>query len=339
MDTEFHYSVTGLIARAAGFTETEAKLIATACEFVDENDVVLKVKDRSKGGIYTNYISQTMNILKPKQTLMRIYPVFHFVPGDPLDPRALRRDGKMHLLNTTPGNEFANELIDEAFKAPEALRNYRIGIATHTYTDTWAHQNFVGWFDSFNNMGVNIKPDIGHADAEHHPDWVSHRWEDCRLVDSEVDNSERLLDASKNLYDKFTRYTETGLGRAPYLSWDGLRGKILLGSGTSFSGYFNAYQAERMACWKKEVPWLGDFDERTWIEAAMIKNIHGLEDPGDGILSAFTLFKDEFFWREDVCKEETDWYRFQESIKAHQRLAIERINPLFQKIGIDLHRN
>ena len=46
MDTEFHYYITGIIAQAAGFTEEESKTIATASEFVDENDVILKVRNR-----------------------------------------------------------------------------------------------------------------------------------------------------------------------------------------------------------------------------------------------------------------------------------------------------
>jgi hypothetical protein len=30
---------------------------------------------------YKNYISQTMDITKPKEELLRIYPFFHFFPG------------------------------------------------------------------------------------------------------------------------------------------------------------------------------------------------------------------------------------------------------------------
>lgn len=43
MDTEFHYYITGIIARAAGFSEDEAKIIATSSEYVDENDVCLTI--------------------------------------------------------------------------------------------------------------------------------------------------------------------------------------------------------------------------------------------------------------------------------------------------------
>jgi hypothetical protein len=75
MDTEFHYYMTGIIAKAAGFNAEEAKTIASASEYVDENDVCLEIKNRSKkDDVYKNYISQTMNILKTqKETDEDIY--------------------------------------------------------------------------------------------------------------------------------------------------------------------------------------------------------------------------------------------------------------------------
>ena len=42
MNTEFHYYITGIIAHAAGFFPKEAKTIAIASEFVDENMEYLK---------------------------------------------------------------------------------------------------------------------------------------------------------------------------------------------------------------------------------------------------------------------------------------------------------
>ncbi|HIJ29284.1 MAG TPA: hypothetical protein HPP91_12265, partial [Gammaproteobacteria bacterium] len=78
MNREFHYWITGLIAKEAGFTEADAKIIAYASEYVDENDVSYTIQNRSGETTYSNFISQTMNILKPKRTLMRVYPVFHF---------------------------------------------------------------------------------------------------------------------------------------------------------------------------------------------------------------------------------------------------------------------
>jgi hypothetical protein len=58
--------------------------------------------------------------------------------------------------------------------ALETNNLYQIGVATHSYVDTWAHQNFIGYYNEFNSMaGVleKMAPNIGHADASHNPDW------------------------------------------------------------------------------------------------------------------------------------------------------------------------
>lgn len=337
MDTEFHYYMTGIIARAAGFTEDEAKTIATASEYVDENDVCLKVEDRSTEAVYENYISQTMNILKPKRKLMRIYPVFHFVPGDPADERAARCDGKMHLLNTTPDNEIANRTFDMAFKAPAETRLYRIGIATHAFADTWAHQNFVGWYDYFNDIAFDVKPDIGHANAEHHPDWPAHRWEDPRLVNDEIDNTERFLDAADKIYKKYRAYTKQ-LNRKATRGWKLLRADLINAMGLSFSGNQIYYKRERLEAYKKLAPWLGDFDEADWFQAAIDVKVHGLKDKDNGLLSMFTMLHDKLYWKAEIDKEKTDWYVFQESVKEHQSMAMAEIDKLFKKMGVDLHQ-
>lgn len=325
MDTEFHYYMTGIIAHAAGFTPEEAKTIASASEYTDENDDKFKVKDRATGEVYENYISQTMNILKPMNRLMRIYPVFHFLPGEPDVRSTRRRDGKMHRLNTTPDNETANTLMNEAFNVSDGTRLYRIGLATHAYADTWAHQNFVGWFDYFNNIGLDIKPDIGHADAEHHPDWPAHRWEDPRLVDGEINNTIRFLSAAERIYDLY-RLNLNRENRDAHQKWDVLQQDLIEAMGTPFSGSFNAYREERYQKYLRLAPWLGEFDETDWLEAAVDKNL--LEFICDRC----------YYWREDVDIEKTDWFLFQQSVKDHQKEAMVHLDPIFETMGIDLHR-
>ncbi|MGB5156956.1 DUF6765 family protein [Desulfobacterium sp. N47] len=336
MDTEFHYYITGIIAKAAGFSQDEAKTIATAAEYVDENDVCLKISDPKGGDDYENYISQTMNILQPKRKLLRIYPVFHFVPGDPMDEKAARRDGKMHLLNTTPNNKIANNLIDEAFNASDDTRLYRIGIATHAYSDTWAHQNFVGWYDIFNNISLDIKPDVGHANAEHHPDWPAHRWEDVRLADDQVHNTERFLEAAEYIYMKYRAYN---LKRNCIVSedWSQLRIQLIEAIGSSFSGPRNYYREDRIRRYNDLAPWLGDFDESEWFKEAIDIRVKGFKDSQEGLLSMFTMFKDDLCWKQDADKEKTHWFRFQEAVKEHQGKAMPHLDEIFKKMGVNLH--
>ncbi|MFT5701283.1 MAG: hypothetical protein ACI8ZB_004174 [Desulforhopalus sp.] len=326
MDTEFHYYITGIIAHAAGFTQKDASVIAWSSEFTDENDQVIRVQNRSNDEIYENYISQTMNILKPKRKLMRIYPVFHFVPGEPDHTEARRRDGKMHLLNTTPNNGLACQLIDEALKNSSETRLYRIGIATHAYADTWAHQNFVGWYDFFNNIALDPKPDIGHADAEHHPDWVGHRWDDERLVDGEVNNIQRFLLAAEAIYNRYRSHLETQRTSANS-TWNELQSDLfdIMGP-NAFSGPHNYDNKTRLKSYKKLAPWLRNFDKDRWREEAM-----------EG--SFLELLTDNcwYAWREEVSFQNTNWYRFQEAIKEHQTMAMQNLKPTFSQMGVDLH--
>jgi len=335
MDTEFHFYMTGIIAKAAGFSDEEAKTIATASEYVDENDVCLKVEERSKGNTYENYISQTMNILKPKRKLMRIYPVFHFVPGEPMSESACRRDGKMHLLNTIPDNELVNKMMDLSFKASEDTRLYRIGIATHAYADTWAHQNFVGWYDFFNDVALDIKPDIGHANAEHHPDWPAHRWEDPRLVEDEVDNTDRFLAAAEKIYGKYKNYNKQRNKKANQ-GWKALQGQLIQAMGVSFSGNQIYYREDRINRYRGLAKWLKDFDESEWFKDAIEVEVKGLKDSDSGLLSMFTMLRDKLYWRKD--KEKTHWYRFQEAVKEHQGEVMKDLDKLYKKMGVDLHQ-
>jgi hypothetical protein len=335
MDIEFHYWLTGLIAKSAGFDEKEASTIAYASEFVDENDVIFYI-NKGDTGEFSNYISQTMNILKPKSELMRIYPIFHFIPGDPSAETARRRDGKMHLLNTTPDNENANALLDAAFQAPQDTRLYRIGIATHAYVDTWAHQNFVGWYDYFNNMGLDPKPDIGHADGEHHPDWVCHKWVDDRLVDGDINNRERFLSAAKALFKRYCHYIK-GEKNVDHLdNWSTLEGELIRLMGSTYTGSEIKYKDSRMSGYRQTMDWLEPFNERKWFDEAVVTKVHGLRDSHDGIGNILNIFKDEFFWVDEPNKENYDWYRFQVAVKDHEHKGLEILVPTFAKMNINL---
>lgn len=337
MDTEFHYWLTGLIAKRAGFTDDEAQTIAYASEYVDRNDVGHTIRFRdSDREPYQHFISQTMNILKAQTKLMRIYPIFHFVPGDPLAKSAQRRDGKMHLLNTTPNSGHANEMIDEAFKAGDDTALYRIGIASHMYVDTWAHQNFVGGFDAFNQLDGDIKPNIGHADAEHHPDWVSHQWTDNRLVEPDIDNRARFLSAAKALFEKYGHYQDVKTKSGNTTEWSTLERDLIQIMGPTYSGNDCRNKEERIKRYQDILPEFTDFDERDWFDAAIETNVRGIEDSDEGITSALTIFRDQYFWKVDDAHLDTHWFRFQEAVKDHERFGIELLSPIFKQMDIQL---
>ena len=336
MDTEFHYWLTGLLAKKAGFGDDEASTIAYASEFVDENDVLFHIKNKS-GGEYSNYISQTMNILKPKNRLLRIYPIFHFIPGEPSALSARRKDGKMHLLNTTPNSDNANEMIEAAFKSHLDTRLYRIGVASHSYVDTWAHQNFVGWYDYFNNIGLDIKPDIGHADGEHHPDMISHQWVDNRLVESDVNNRSRFLSASEALFGKYCEYIKKEKQQDNSSEWEKLEIELVELMGPTYTGSWGKYKKQRLDNYKEVLGgFLPEFDERKWFDEAIKTKVRGMKDSHEGLKEKLTIFKDEYYWHDEDNKENTNWFRFQEAVKDHQRASVKLLSSTFKKMGVDL---
>ncbi|MEJ2669088.1 MAG: hypothetical protein P8077_02100 [Gammaproteobacteria bacterium] len=336
MDIEFHYYITAYLAHKAGFSQTDAQVLAYASQYVDENDVCFHIVHRSSEQIYRNFISQTMNILKPKQALMRIYPIFHFVPGEPDAPTARRSDGKRHVLNTTPNSENANELMHQAIRADRQTRLYRIGIASHAYVDTWAHQNFVGWYDQFNQVGSDPKPNIGHADGEHHPDWVSHRWCDDRLLDSEVNNRHRFLSAAKELFAWLCCAEGRQEAVETSTAWPTVFAELSEMMGPTYTGRECKFRQDRTQRYGAVMPWLKPFDEREWFDQAIESEVRGQEDTHEGLMARFTLFEDRHYWREDTDHQTSHWFCFQEAVKEHEQAGIKQLTPCFAEMGYKL---
>ncbi|MCG2728608.1 MAG: hypothetical protein L6244_08180, partial [Candidatus Methanoperedenaceae archaeon] len=79
MDIEFHYYMTYVTALRAGFKLDDAYIIAYASQYTDDNDTSYEIINDDFP--YQNFISQTIDITKPKGELLRIHPYFHFFPG------------------------------------------------------------------------------------------------------------------------------------------------------------------------------------------------------------------------------------------------------------------
>jgi len=343
MEIEFHYYITYLIAAKAGFGSKESRSIAYASQYVDDNDMIFEIsKDTPEH--YSNYISQTMNILKPKKKLLRIYPLFHFIPGDPLSPMAKRKDGKMHALVTTANSENANRIMDAAMESGDY---YRIGIATHSYVDSWAHQNFIGYFDEYNAMKGLLEqavPDIGHADAQNNPDWVALVWKDGRLlgVNSRVDNRARFLEAAKHLFEKYRKYTDPNCSRKML---DKDAGKLIkdLGAAIGKQDQSNSNAKARIRRYK-ELSATGDYggqgmkdyNESDWIEKAINIKVRGFRDRSDSFLMRWDPLTDKYAWKNPGKYKQTPWYKFQEGVKQHQDTAWDILyKPVFNNLELE----
>jgi hypothetical protein len=96
----------------------------------------------------------------------------------------------------------------------EALKSrdlYRVGIALHSFADTYAHQNFTGRKEDWNRLSENSPiPPIGHAQAGTKPDGPVTRWSDPRLREPAVDNRVRWLSAARKVYKYLATYNRRG---------------------------------------------------------------------------------------------------------------------------------
>jgi hypothetical protein len=324
MNTEFHYYITWLIAARAGLPPEDARILAWSSQYTDDNDIIFII-DKGLPTEYGNYISQTMNILNPMNKLLRIYSLFHFIPGDPMTASTWRKDGAMHWLNTTPDSENAKLVMDAAFATGNL---YRIGIACHGYADTWAHQNFTGYKNAFNAiigpLRAAIIPDIGHADARHDPDGTSHFWWDTRLIHERIDNKARFLEAAVGMFRRLAKYVD------PKITPEELRKRETtlkddLDRCIGPPDPANADEDRRITRYRdlSRTPEYGGsemapYDADRWMDDAVNEAVRGLRDRSDFILARWDPLKDSFTWKDRENYRQTHWYRFQESIKQHQ---------------------
>lgn len=340
MDIEFHYYMTFLIAGKAGFGKDDTSTIAYSSQYIDDNDIIYEIH-KDKAQYYRNYISQTMNILKPKAKLFRIYSLFHFIPGEPLYKGAFRKDGALHWLNTTPNSENANHVIDSAL---ESKNIYRIGIATHSYVDTWAHQNFIGYYNEFNSMsGVleQIAPNIGHADAGHNPDWPALVWKDKRLLDknARIDNKERFMESAGNIFTKYRLYVDK---KCSVKALNADRMQLIKGLQSAI-GEVDQSNSNKMVRIERYIElsqnMLGyetpEYDEYAWFEEAVNEKVRGLRDKSDSFLTRWDPLTDIYTWREPRKYKETNWYKFQEAVKSNQDTTWDILdNKVFSKLDL-----
>ena len=331
MDIEFHYYMTYLIAARAGFAPDEAAIIATASQEVDDNHIAILVSEGTPQA-YVSAVSQTMNILAPHQDL-RIYPIFHFIPGVPDAPTARRKDGQTSAWMTTPNSPLAQAMLDTALTSGSL---HRIGASSHAYADTWAHQNFIGKDDPLNEMPhpeslfAELKQKvlkIGHALANHDPDIPDLIWTDARLSSPQIVNADRFMEAARELYAKYCQVTKKPLTVADQESLVAdLRADIGPPSPAS------APPASRIDRYKERAlaPAYGgqlipDYQPGAWADAAFVEQRRNLGNEIDTWLAThaglasdtLTLHPMTYTWKDpDTCKT-TDWFRFQEAVKAH----------------------
>lgn len=302
MEKDFHYYLIYGIAKTAGFDD--ADIIAASSQFVDDNNegqfsidgqpAFFPEKIPANGGHFYPIMTQSLSPRSLDTYVQKyVYVPFHFVPGD----NSVVIEGRRNPLSTTPASPHATAVLT---KALESGNPYLLGIALHSYADTWSHQNFTGIQEDWNsvypwyNVFKSIVPNIGHAEAGHSPDVISEEWTDHRLGEKII-NRKRAFQATAAIYKAMRRKSKSG----PY--WTDVR--------RDFRQIINArdYDDRKQKIddfltvnGHDAVP---GYSEDSWIDAA-------LDREGGRIVMS------ERF-------EETHWCRFHQAAKAHFATVLE----------------
>lgn len=133
MNIEFHYYITFILCRKAGFDPDESYKIAYSSQYTDDNDSHKFVNFKGGGG-FISKISQTMDVSKPDDKHKSIYPYFHFIPGGVDAKEACRfkkelkeicknnsnfKCGDPSCLLTVPNSKNAEDIFNEALNTED----------------------------------------------------------------------------------------------------------------------------------------------------------------------------------------------------------------------------
>ena len=216
MNIEFHYYIVRFLCKHAGFTDPEGEIVSYSSQFIDNNIISYSIDDGGK--TYDTIPTQNYGFWDesfPKE----VYIPFHFFPGDPRAAGEARRDGRRNPLCCTPASPGLKELLVSGLHS----RNlYRVGIALHTFVDSWAHQNFSGVLEDWNRLeGKSLIPAIGHAQAQRKPDKLDLTWVDPRLVRSlsKINNRDRVVKAARQAYKYLRTYNRLGFEDVDLVMW------------------------------------------------------------------------------------------------------------------------
>lgn len=170
MQIDFHHTVTYVLARLAGFPHEEADIISYSSQYVD--DAVNSGTIRFNNSAMYKRISSAHGMLDYRnfneQSNHSVWIPFHFLPGNEgLPPDDNPDSDFVHKIVCTPNSHVAKDVIRICIRdhdRPYAL--HRLGIALHTYMDTWAHQNFAGINHETNNVkDISIPEEHRHSDT------------------------------------------------------------------------------------------------------------------------------------------------------------------------------
>jgi hypothetical protein len=323
MQKDFHYDIIYALAKVAGYADSEANIIAYASQYTDDNtDREYTVRDSSEfyvgfpeeigksGDLYFPIITQAVNVTAFDLAIQRyVFAPFHFIPG----ANNVTINGKTNPLCTTRGCKNAKDLVQDALSGRDP---YRLGIALHTYADTWSHERFSAfqedWNRVYNSFFRNLPPNIGHGEVFTMPDEISTEWEDERFEEGKINNRERALEAAENIFGLINK------GKA---RWNDIV--------SDFEKIMNAKDLnDRVKLVKEMYPEIEVYDEDKWINEALIFERDKSEIPEDNPLTGNPKPTRPKFVDVSVKDINAHWFRFQKAAKKQLAMVLDMVSSI-----------
>ncbi|HPQ69575.1 MAG TPA: hypothetical protein PKW95_10640 [bacterium] len=293
MQIDAHYYGMYLLMRALGFTPEQARIAAYANQYTDDSkqsdEIEFSGNTPNFDPVRTAHYGLDLNLIKKKNmnlVAQEIWMSFHFLPA------GIKGKYPPSPLLTRPGKGPAKALVKRALKWIGDGRPYgyhALGIAAHSFLDTYSHQFFSGrqgpengvstkamlsfsraadrslWKKITNEieeylekkvLGLDVIPNIGHAEAVHFPDRPFLHWQyyDWKGDPYTISNHERFMTAFKDLFAMIAAHL--GLSEAQQRAiWHAEQGKYGL-----YDVYYKLFleddwnSDDRMKNWRKVLP-------------------------------------------------------------------------------------
>jgi len=297
MEKDFHYYLIYALVKITGLNNPD--LVAYASQFMDDNNegqfavdgekVFFPEKLKANGGYYYPIMTQSLSPKSLDPYVQKyVYAPFHFLPGD----NTVTIAGKKNPLSTTPNSKNVRAILSKALESGDP---YWIGIALHTYADTWSHQNFSGLREEWNaiypwyNVFKSLVPNIGHAEAGHLPDIITERWTDYRFGTKKIDNRPRAFEAVQEIFSNLQKKSKKG---PPWQEVEDDFHKIIYTK--DYDNRIKKLSEFLIASGQGPIP---NYSKDAWIDAAIDKSGNEL------------VMKPNF--------TKTDWYYFHQAAKGH----------------------
>lgn len=164
MQIDFHLGITYVLARMSGFSPFEANTIASSSQYVDDAIHSGTILFQNRSAYEFQASAHKMLDYRNFKELANhhVWIPFHFIPGN--EVRISGVDSLVQKLICRPNSEIAQEVVNSCIGNFQKSFGYHLlGVTTHAYVDTWAHQGFAGITHPVNKV-AEIYDDEGVID-------------------------------------------------------------------------------------------------------------------------------------------------------------------------------